>query len=161
MNKRLVFWFVVGFLLTLTFFIISTEKDCKKRDWDTAYWNEKYGIYDEVLIRTIIQIESAGNPCAISSAGAQGLFQVMPLHFEEGEDMLDVETNAKRGLLHLRYCKNAVDHDLERTLACYHGGGSTISQTEYNPRTQKYVDIGVREYQRQSASRHAAMPGVR
>ena len=40
-------------------------------------------LLDPDIIATIIQIESCGNPAARSTAGAQGLFQVMPFHFEE------------------------------------------------------------------------------
>jgi hypothetical protein len=59
-------------------------------------WAVKYQV-DPNLIATVIQIESCGDPFVTSSAGAQGLFQVMPFHFEAGEDMLDVQTNAQRG----------------------------------------------------------------
>ncbi|MBI1856315.1 MAG: transglycosylase SLT domain-containing protein [Chloroflexi bacterium] len=36
---------------------------------------------DPNLVAVVMQIESCGNPSARSSAGAMGLFQVMPFHF--------------------------------------------------------------------------------
>ena len=63
-------------------------------------WAVVYQV-DPNLIATVIQIESCGDPTVSSWAGAQGLFQVMPFHFDQGEDMLDVQTNARRGLDYL------------------------------------------------------------
>src|SRR5204863_298304 len=51
-------------------------------------WSRKYSV-DPNMIATVIQLESCGDYMAGSSAGAQGLFQVMPFHFVEGEDMHD------------------------------------------------------------------------
>ena len=59
-------------------------------------WADTY-LLDPYLVATVMQIESCGNPQAVSPVGAQGLFQVMPYHFYSGEDMLDPETNALRG----------------------------------------------------------------
>jgi murein DD-endopeptidase MepM/ murein hydrolase activator NlpD len=42
---------------------------------------QRYGI-PAGLIAAIITVESGGNPEAVSPAGAQGLMQVMPMHFE-------------------------------------------------------------------------------
>src|SRR5262245_60640765 len=44
-------------------------------------WAARYGV-DPNMLATVIQIESCGDPTVGSSAGAQGLFQVMPFHFE-------------------------------------------------------------------------------
>ncbi len=60
-------------------------------------WAAAHGL-DPNIAATIMQIESCGDPQAVSVAGAQGLFQVMPFHFGAGEDMLDPDTNARRGL---------------------------------------------------------------
>src|SRR5689334_12487007 len=53
---------------------------------------------DVNLAATVMQIESCGNPAARSSAGAIGLFQVMPFHFYSSDNAYDPETNARRGL---------------------------------------------------------------
>src|SRR5690606_21161363 len=50
----------------------------------------------------IMQIESGGNPNAISSAGARGLMQVMPFHFRPGENPMDPLTNLRTATRLLR-----------------------------------------------------------
>ena len=56
---------------------------------------------DPNLVATIMQIESCGDPRARSSAGAMGLFQVMPFHFYATDDPYNPDTNAARGLAYL------------------------------------------------------------
>jgi soluble lytic murein transglycosylase-like protein len=84
-------------------------------------WAAAYRI-DPNLIATVIQIESCGNPSVHSAAGAQGLFQVMPFHFAAGEDMLDVQTNARRGLEYLQGALKLAQGNVAVALAGYNGG---------------------------------------
>ncbi len=53
---------------------------------------------DPNLVATIMQIESCGDPRARSSAGAMGLFQVMPFHFYALDDPYNPNNNANCGL---------------------------------------------------------------
>src|SRR3954469_21604260 len=64
-------------------------------------WSKQYNI-DPNILATVMQIESCGDWQAGSGAGAQGLFQLMPDHFQDGEDMHDPDTNAKRGIEYLK-----------------------------------------------------------
>jgi hypothetical protein len=84
-------------------------------------WSNEHNL-DPNIVATIMQIESCGNPNAVSIAGARGLFQVMPFHFSGNENMLDPDTNAKRGLNfyneQLRYTGN----DKLLSFAGYNGG---------------------------------------
>ncbi len=100
---------------------------------------------DPQLLATVMQIESCGHPSAVSQAGAQGLFQVMPFHFADGEDMQDTETNAMRGGAFLKYCGTASGDVIGLTLACYNGGPSVISQDRerWPAETRKYYRWGV------------------
>ena len=111
------------------------------------HWAAQYEV-DPYLLATVMQIESCGHPKAISNAGAQGLFQVMPFHFEAGEDMLDPATNAKRGASFLNYCAGAADGVVGLTLACYNGGPSVINlaRDRWSNETQKYYRWGVGIY---------------
>ena len=77
---------------------------------------------DPNLVATLIQIESCGNPAAVSSAGARGLFQVMPFHFDPGEEMLDPATNARRGLDYLVNSLGLTEGHVGMALAGYNGG---------------------------------------
>jgi len=81
---------------------------------------------DPNLIATVIQIESCGDPFVSSGAGAQGLFQVMPFHFDPGEDMLDVQNNAARGLAYLNGGLDVSDGHAGLAMAGYNGGHSVI-----------------------------------
>lgn len=51
----------------------------------------------EATIKGLMEIESGGNPEAVSAAGAQGLMQVMPFHFQANENPRDPRTNIFRG----------------------------------------------------------------
>jgi len=64
-------------------------------------WAAAAGL-DPNLVATVMQIESCGDPRALSPAGAMGLFQVMPFHFAAGDDPYNPDTNALRGLAYLR-----------------------------------------------------------
>jgi soluble lytic murein transglycosylase-like protein len=110
-------------------------------------WAAAYQI-DPNLIATVIQIESCGNPSISSSAGAQGLFQVMPFHFAAGEDMLDVQTNALRGLTYLQGALELAAGDVELALAAYNGGYGVITRgrASWMPETQRYSSWGSRIY---------------
>lgn len=106
-------------------------------------WAEQYDL-DPLLIATVMQIESCGDPNAVSNAGAQGLFQVMPFHFEQHEDMLDPHINAQRGLAYLRNSFSLARGDIERTLAGYNGGLSRIEQPKslWPDETLRYTNWG-------------------
>ncbi|MCI0714305.1 MAG: lytic transglycosylase domain-containing protein [Chloroflexi bacterium] len=91
-----------------------------------AAWAETYQL-DPNLIATVIQIESCGDPTVGSSAGAQGLFQVMPFHFTAGEDMLDIETNARRGLEYLKGALERSQGNVGLALVGYNGGYGAMS----------------------------------
>jgi soluble lytic murein transglycosylase-like protein len=97
------------------------------RAWenDILRWSEGYGL-DPNLVATIMQIESCGDPHAVSRSGAQGLFQVMPFHFLPGEDMQDPETNARRGLTYLAESLLKSKGDIILASAGYNGGHGVI-----------------------------------
>ena len=115
------------------------------RHWSAsiARWAATYDL-DPLLVATVMQIESCGDPRAVSHAGARGLFQVMPYHFEDGENALDPETNARRGLGYLRQMLNRTDGDVRLALAAYNGGPARLQEPEAHwPReTRLYVHWG-------------------
>ncbi len=96
------------------------------------------------LIAVVMTIESCGDPAAVSRAGAQGLFQVMPFHFATGEFALDPETNALRGLAYLRRSLDLSSGDVGRALAGYNGGHGVISRapSAWPAETVRYVRWG-------------------
>lgn len=106
-------------------------------------WSQLYQL-DPDLIATVMQIESCGDPTAVSSAGAAGLFQVMPFHFEEGETPFHPDDNARRGLAYLAACLARADGDVALALAAYNGGQSLLAlPAEHWPaETRRYVFWG-------------------
>ncbi len=119
------------------------------RHWEREIlqWAALYEV-DPHLLATVMQIESCGHPTVISGAGARGLFQVMPYHFEAGENMLDPATNAKRGGGYLRQCYQAADGLIGLTLACYNGGQGALRQPRdrWPSETQRYYRWGLGVY---------------
>lgn len=102
-------------------------------------WAAAYGLQPD-LVAIIMQIESCGDPQATSHAGAQGLFQVMPFHFAAGEDALDPETNARRGLNYFVERLTQTNGDVGRAFAGYNGGhrAAASSWDVWPAETQRY-----------------------
>lgn len=92
-------------------------------------WAAEAGL-DPNLAATVMQIESCGDPRALSRAGAMGLFQVMPYHFTEGENPYDPDTNARRGLDYLRRSQEKAGGNIRLTFAGYNGGIGVIGRSE-------------------------------
>jgi len=103
---------------------------------------------DPNLVATIMQIESCGDPRALSSAGAMGLFQVMPYHFRPGENPYKPDTNALRGLGYLTHSLETADGDPRLAMAGYNGGIGVIRRAEatWHAQTRRYVQYGAPIY---------------
>lgn len=115
---------------------------------DIEAWASTYTL-DPLLIATVMQIESCGDPRVVSPVGAQGLFQVMPYHFQPAEDMLDPQTNAQRGLEYLKGALEKSNGDVKRTLTGYNGGHLQIDRNpiSWPEETRRYVSWGWGIYQ--------------
>ncbi len=113
-----------------------------------AEWAKAWEI-DPNLIATVIQIESCGDPTVSSGAGAQGLFQVMPFHFDAGEDMLNIQNNARRGLAYLSGGLDRSEGNAGLALAGYNGGHSVITKGygAWHSETKRYYYWGAGIYE--------------
>jgi soluble lytic murein transglycosylase-like protein len=111
-------------------------------------WASAAGV-DPNLAATVMQIESCGDPRATSRAGAMGLFQVMPFHFESGENGYDPDTNALRGMDYLKRSMDKAGGNARLALAGYNGGIGVISRGEWSwaAETARYVKYGYPIYQ--------------
>jgi hypothetical protein len=101
-------------------------------------WSAEYKI-DRVLIESIVYIESEYNPNAYSAGGAIGLFQVMPYHFQAGENPYDLDTNAKRGIEILKGKLAYTSNNLKATFAGYNGGNKASDWFMGNATRKEYV----------------------
>ncbi len=110
-------------------------------------WSRQWGL-DPNLVATVMQIESCGDPKALSSAGAIGLFQVMPYHFQPEEDPFKPRTNALRGLSYLRSALEAGGGDIRLAFAGYNGGihGAKRPESSWAAETLRYVYWGTGIY---------------
>lgn len=77
------------------------------------------------LVLAVIDVESNFDRFAISSAGAQGLMQVMPFWLKEigqpRDSLFNVRTNLRMGCTILKYYLKKEKGDLTRALARYNG----------------------------------------
>jgi soluble lytic murein transglycosylase-like protein len=104
---------------------------------------------DPNLVATIMQIESCGDPRARSSAGAMGLFQVMPFHFYAVDDPYNPDTNAARGLAYLAKSLATGGGNARLAMAGYNGGIGLIGRGEWTwpAQTNRYVQYGAPIYE--------------
>ena len=111
-------------------------------------WSADFGL-DPNLTATVMQIESCGDPHARSSAGALGLFQVMPYHFYALDDPFNPDTNAARGLTYLVHSLERAGGDVRQALAGYNGGVGLIGSAEWTwpAETKRYVYFGGQIYE--------------
>jgi hypothetical protein len=113
---------------------------------EVQHWNDQIVAWaaqhdlDPDMVATVMQIESCGDPNAVSRANAQGLFQVMPFHFAAGEDMQDPDTNAFRGMSYLVERLKQTNGDVGRAFAGYNGGhvAAGSSWDRWAHETQRY-----------------------
>lgn len=104
---------------------------------------------DPNLVAVVMQIESCGDPRAISRSGAIGLFQVMPFHFHITDNPFDPDTNALRGLDYLSRSLQKAGGNPRLALAGYNGGIGVISRGEWTwaAETNRYVYYGAPIYE--------------
>jgi soluble lytic murein transglycosylase-like protein len=88
------------------------------------------------MVLAVIDIESAFDPYAVSSAGAQGLMQVMPFWRRElgKRRLVDIRDNLIMGCTILRYYYDMEKGDWMKTLARYNG---SVGRRDY---PQKVLD---------------------
>lgn len=104
--------------------------------------SQKYGV-EAGLIRAVMRAESSFDPRAGSSAGAQGLMQLMP-ETARGLGVTDITDPGQNVDAGVRYLKQQLDKfgRVDLALAAYNAGPGAVSK--YNgippyPETQAYV----------------------
>ncbi len=83
---------------------------------------------DPIIMLTIMQKESGGNPNARSWVGAQGLMQVMPFHFKPGENGYDPRTNLRVAARYLAGAKAAGATNMFEVAVYYNGGAGALNE---------------------------------
>jgi soluble lytic murein transglycosylase len=88
------------------------------------------------LVECVIKQESAGNPKAVSKAGARGLMQIMPATADDIAkemglvvyDLFDAKTNEKMGRYYLKKMLKAFNDNIELSLAAYNWGIGNVKK---------------------------------
>ena len=83
------------------------------------------------LVLAVIEVESHFDSYAVSSAGAQGIMQVMPFWLDEigrpDDNLIVLHTNLRMGCTILKYYMDMEKNDLHKALARYNGSrGSKV-----------------------------------
>ncbi len=88
----------------------------------------RYGV-DEKLVRSVISVESAWRPDALSPKGAIGLMQLMPGTARMlAVDPKDPVQNIEGGVKYLAQLSEKYSGDLEKTLAAYNAGPGRVDR---------------------------------
>ncbi len=111
---------------------------------------------DPALLTAVVKTESDFDPLALSSAGAQGLMQLMPATASDLDVLnpYDPYENIQAGARHLRSLVDLFKGDLILALAAYHAGAervisAVVAGLPFPPiaTTRNYVARVLREYE--------------
>lgn len=98
-----------------------------------------------LLLRAVVNRESGGRPCAVSSKGAEGLMQLMPSTSSDlgVRDAFDAAENIAGGARYLKQMLERYQGDLRLALAAYNAGPQRVDDAKGVPpiaETQAYVE---------------------
>jgi Rod binding domain-containing protein len=118
---------------------------------------------DSSLVAAMIAQESAGNPHAVSRAGAKGLMQLMDGTARDmgARNVFDPRDNVLSGTRYMRHLLDRFDGNVQLALAGYNAGPSAVERHKGIPpysETQNYVQR-VLGLQKQFLPRNAAPQG--
>lgn len=127
---------------TINFASTALNLDAYKDEVNLAA--SDFGV-DAALLRAVIHAESAFNPMAISSKGAQGLMQLMPGTANDlgVADAFDAQQNIRGGAQYLVQMLREFDGDERLATAAYNAGPGAVQKYENVPpyaETQVYVE---------------------
>lgn len=140
----------------------SPEKDFRKKIESFIEREAKLQGIESALVRAVIRAESDYDIQAVSSAGAQGLMQLMPATAADlqMDDPFDPEENIRGGVRYLRILLDLFERDVKMAVAAYHAGpGNVMRHGKIPPieETQIYVERVLRFYKIYSGKKNPAL----
>ncbi len=136
---------------TIDYDWLARQRDRESRYDETIRRHaSKYGV-DPVLVKAVIQVESAYDPGALSYKGARGLMQLMPATAKRFgvKNILDADENIRGGVEYLAFLLKMFPNDLTRALAGYNAGENAVVRYRGVPpyeETQLYVQKALTVY---------------
>ena len=126
----------------LTFALVSglgLAQSPEVRRW-ADHWTAEYGVERE-LVYAVIEVESGGNPSAISSAGAVGVMQLMPetAAVFRVRNRFDIEDNVRAGVAYLAWLRDVCRGDRRLIMASYIAGQNLVLRSGLNTAYSKEV----------------------
>ena len=120
---------------------VSVYDRVKKWDPLISEAAEKYGV-DKNLISAVIAQESAGNPYAVSRAGAKGLMQLMDSTARDlgVSQPFSPEANIHGGVRYLRQMLDTWNGDERLALASYNAGPGAVARYKGIPPYAETID---------------------
>lgn len=121
--------------------------------------SKKYGL-DPYLIASVIQRESSYNPKAVSSAGAQGLMQLMPGTAKSlgVTDSYNASQNIDGGAKYLKQLIDRFGGDVTKALAGYNGGPN---RKVFPKETLQYANNVLSTYQKLTGNAYGTKSNVK
>jgi soluble lytic murein transglycosylase-like protein len=115
---------------------------------------------DVDLLASVVKAESGGNPHAVSSAGAQGLMQLMPGTANQlgVNDSFAPDQNVRGGSAYLDELLSRYHDNLALALAAYNAGPAAVDRYHGIPpysQTRNYVARVIHEFNRRVLAREA------
>jgi soluble lytic murein transglycosylase-like protein len=113
-------------LLSLVVAGVCSAQSAEVRRWADR-WADVYGVERE-LVHAVIEVESGGNPRAISNAGAAGVMQLMPATAAafRVRNRFDVEDNVRAGVAYLAWLRDLCGGDRRLMMASYIAGQNRV-----------------------------------
>ena len=130
-------------ILTMAATVASAQSNDVRRWVD--YWADRYGVERE-LVHAVIEVESAGNPRAVSSAGAAGVMQLMPdtAATFRVTNRFDVRENVRAGVAYLALLRERLGDDKRLIMAAYIAGERRIPRdglsVAFSKEVHEYVE---------------------
>jgi soluble lytic murein transglycosylase-like protein len=107
---------------------------------------------DKDFLWSVMCVESAGDPYAVSPKGAVGLLQILPstaawLGITDKQLLTDPWINLRVGAKYLRTLLDRYNGDYQQTVTAYHAGPGRVKSGKIGKETRRYVQRVLSLYQ--------------